>query len=430
MEENRKASPRLSRWSSLFLSLLMTLILVTFVAQVLSADGPETESDPAAPLGDETDSQAVITGSQNVPSQTVELTPSVEVTSTVAPTPTVELTTTVELTPTVELPPTQAYTVYFPITVTPLPKLSISISRPNSNNQWQVSWQNGGVGATYRLQESQEPDFANLLSDTILPGTMKDFQHDPSTDSKYYYRVLYAFDSMISPWSYAQVVGAYRDDFDDPSTGWAMRRTTFVEGTDVKYGTGNEAGMLLTLVFDRWDWVLGSPMVEAPEVPYVIEYRATTHDASNLISGGISLGGDWNGQACPEVGNYYGTTNCFNHFYNFNYIFHGPISLLFERVDRLFWCPSCGGSQVKRLGDINNTWPAFEVINNANGKNWHNYRVEVRGNGLYLYIDGNYVRSFLDTNYVHEPYFGVFASTDEYKPSIWLYEYYQVTPLD
>jgi hypothetical protein len=85
---------------------------------------------------------------------------------------------------------------------------------------------------------------------------------------------------------------------------------------------------------------------------------------------------------------------------------------------------------LKRLGDINRTWPAFEVINNAGGKEWHNYRVEVRENGLKLYIDGHFVRSFQDKNYIHDPYFGVFASSDEYQPSIWLYEYYKVTPLD
>ena len=48
----------------------------------------------------------------------------------------------------------------------------------------------------------------------------------------------------------------------------------------------------------------------------------------------------------------------------------------------------------------------------------------------HLYIDGKFERHFKDTDYVNDPYFGVFASTNEYKPSIWLFEYFEVSYLN
>jgi hypothetical protein len=421
MEVIRKSSSRRSQWSSLFFSLILALILITFVAQALAADGPETESDPAMPTGGETANQAVITGTQSVISQTIELTPTIEVT------PSVTLTPTVELTPTVLITSTQMYTTYFPLLTR---DMAIAVTKPNNNNQWQVYWEDPGSGATYEIQESKDPNFTTLISNEIIAQKSKDFQHNPSIDNIYYYRGRAIHGGQVSNWAYANVPGAYRDDFNDPSSGWAMRRTTYLEKTDVKYGVGSEAGNLIGLVFDRFDWVIGSPLIKAPEVPYEIEYRARVHDASNLVSGGLVVGGDWNGQACPDTGNYYGTDNCFNHFYNFNYIFYGPSKLLFERVDALYWCPDCGGSQVKRLGDIDNTWPAFDVIDHFEALNWHDYRVEVRHDGMYLYIDGVVKKFFNDTSYINDPYFGVFGSTYEYEPSIWFYDYFQVTPLD
>ena len=102
------------------------------------------------------------------------------------------------------------------------------------------------------------------------------------------------------------VIGGYRDDFSDESSGWSpVRRTTYLEETIAYYGDGNEEGSLVIIVADRWDWLIASPLMPAPEPPYAIEFRARVHDASNLVSGGAVFGGDWNGQACPEIGNVY-----------------------------------------------------------------------------------------------------------------------------
>ena len=212
-----------------------------------------------------------------------------------------------------------------------------------------------------------------------------------------------------------------------PGSNWVVRRMSYLEKTYAKYGTGNEAGYLILIVDDKWDWLVASPLAPAPTVPYVIEYRSRVHDPANLVSGGMAFGGDWNFDACPEYGNVYQTDNCFNHFYNFNYIYYGAIKLQYEQVNKLEWCPSCGGSPLKRIGPTN---VIDNIIGNGSAKDWHIYRVEVRADGAHLYIDGNFKKNFPDTSYINDPYFGVFASTWEYKPSIWFFDYFQVTPLD
>ncbi len=320
-------------------------------------------------------------------------------------------------------------TLYLPIISTPLPKPTISATKPNSANNWTVSWDGGVTSATkYELQEAQDASFTTPATYDVN-GTSQAFTKVASFNNYYYYRVRTYANGLVSEWSDPiRVIGNYRDDFNDSSSNWTpVRRMTFLEQTNAYYGSGSEAGNLIIVVADRWDWMIASPLVEAPSLPYAIEYRARVHDASNLISGGLVFGGDWNGQPCPEVGNVYRTTNCFNHFYNYNFIFYGPLKLLHEQVDSLVWCPDCGGSPIKRIGTTTELDP---LIPNGPSLDWHTYRVEVREDGARFYLDGVFKQHFTDTTWINEPYFGVFASTDEYKPSIWFFDYFEVTNLD
>ena len=320
------------------------------------------------------------------------------------------------------------YLQYMPVILNPL---TIEVDNPNSANQWTVSWGNVFSPTGFIIQESNDPDFAEITNE-VMVGDVNSYQfNNPlSFNNVYYYRVrpVYANDNLGYWSNTVSVIGGYRDDFSDLNSGWVpMRRTTYLEETNAYYGTGSEAGNLIIIVADRWDWLIASPLAPAPEPPYAIQFRARVHDSSNLVSGGMVFGGDWNGQPCPEFGNIYATTNCFNHFYNFNMIFYGPLKLLHEQVDNLFYCPNCMGSQIKRLGPLNEVDP---ILGNGPSKEWHTYRVEVRNSGVTFFVDGSQKGFFSDTTYINEPYFGVFASTDEYKPSIWFYDYFQVAVID
>lgn len=414
--EQYKYQPH-SRWSVLFLSLIFAMILSMAFISTLSADDHDTDDRTNETDGTELNEENRASGRNSPNAQDASITGTLSVSATV------------------EVTHTEQYTSYLPVMFTPLESPQLSVVKPNSSNQWQINWNSVGDGATYQIQESQDPDFQDLLSDETIPNTSKNFQHEPSPYNSYFYRVRTLYGSLKSGWSIVKINGAYRDDFNE-NHGWAMRRTSLLpwvlDKYYVIYDSENWPGNLIIILDDRFDWFLASPMAQAPEVPYVIEYRSRNHLDANLVSGGIVLGGDWNGGPCPDLNNLYNSNTCFNHFYTYNYIWHGPITLLFERVDALRFCKDldCPGSQLKRTGDINETWPAFEVIDPAASLDWHTYRVEVRETGMKLYIDGKFVREFIDSNYVHDPYFGVFASAEEYRQSIWFYDYIEVTPLD
>lgn len=311
--------------------------------------------------------------------------------------------------------------------------VTLTAGEPNSGNTWRLTWTQS-VGATgYQYEEADNPQFTGAQAFTVGPVNSVDITRQPSPSNVYYYRVRSLVGDKVGPWSNADsVVGGYYDDFEDDSTGWSMRRSTYREEVHGFY----ENGKYVMQVLDRWDWGLASPLMPAPRVPYVIDFEMRIVAPANLLSAGMVFGGDWNGEACPPGLSYdewYKHENCFNHFYNTNTIFFGDLKLLFERVDTLVWCPGCDGSPMKRLGDIN---PANEeVLSNVDSEGWNHYRVEVRDDGIKVYAGkrGGSLHlqyEYDDTRWLGSPYFGFFASTDEYNNSTWRYEYLQVMPLD
>ncbi|MBK6326803.1 MAG: hypothetical protein IPF56_12860 [Chloroflexi bacterium] len=331
---------------------------------------------------------------------------------------------------------------FFPMvykSVPPPPTPALTATNPNSANDWQMNWTiaDGTNVLGYELQQSQDAAFVtgittyNLSTAAVsqLINTV-----EPSHQNVYYFRLRALGKDQNSGWtSPVQVIGAYLDNFTSNQTGWsgptlkeALRRLTFIEKSDTWYENND---WLIARVEDSWDWLIASPMQPAPKVPYVIEYRSKPANLGNLVSHGIIFGADWNGGLCPDwssLDGVYAHTNCFNHFYNNNMIWSSDkdLTLLWERIDFLVWCPSCGGSPLKRLGDTR------AVGFSLNASDWNDYRIEVRQNEIRFFINGSVRFTYTDTRWVNDPYFGVFVSTDEYSNSTWRYEYFKITPLD
>jgi hypothetical protein len=183
--------------------------------------------------------------------------------------------------------------------------------------------------------------------------------------------------------TWRRVVGGFRDDFEDPNSGWSMRRTTYIEEVHGRY----QDGYFVLDVNDRWDWGIASPGMPAPRLPYVIDfYGMIDGGGANLWSFGAVFGGDWPAENCPmatDADGWYKHGDCFNHFYNTNTIFYGPLKLLFERVDYLEWCLQCGGSPLKRLGDINPG--SIKTLKLVDPTGWNHYRIEVREDIIRIY---------------------------------------------
>jgi hypothetical protein len=239
---------------------------------------------------------------------------------------------------------------------------------------------------------------------------------------------------QAGPWSnVGTVVGGYLDEFEDPNTGWALRRTTYLEEMGAYYDDGE----FVLDVNDRWDWLLASPGMPAPRLPYVVDFHATIVGGANLWSFGGVVGGDWPSLGgCPSMppgSAWYTHQDCFNQFYNTNVIFYGPMKLQWERVDELVWCLECGGSPSKRLGDVNPG--SVKTLQLVDPTGWNHYRIEVREDQIRFYaaklgFEPKLQYQYFDTRYVDQPYFGLFASTDEYTNGLWRVDNFLVMPID
>ncbi len=333
---------------------------------------------------------------------------------------------------------------YLPVIIKPVPPPpapTLSATRPNSANDWQMNWtisDNTHVTG-YELQLSQDPTFMTGVT-TFMPNAAATTQLidtvEPSANNIRYLRIRALGVDDDSGWSNTvHVVSAYYDDFSNNQTGWsgptlkdALRRLTFIERIDSWYENNN---WLIIRVEDSWDWAIASPLMPAPEPPYAIEFRSMPANLGNLVSHGVVFGADWDGQAaCPDWSSLLGVyahQNCFNHFYNTNLIWSSDtdLTLLWERIDTLVWCPDCGGSPLKRLGHVPPAVP-FDM----SASTWNEYRIEVRNSDIKFFINGNLRYTYTDTRWINDPYFGVFASTDEYSNSTWRYDYFRITPLD
>jgi uncharacterized repeat protein (TIGR01451 family) len=316
--------------------------------------------------------------------------------------------------------------------------VNLDVGEVNGQNQWTIFW-SSALGATaYELEESNTPDFTNATLST-LPASQNALlvQKAASFRNEYFYRIRSRVGDRVGPWSNVDsVVGAYRDDFRDASSGWAVRRTTYIEEVQSFYEIDSTRDWMILRVEDSWDWGITSPRARAPRVPYAIEYEIQYANLGNLVSQGIAFAGDWPGAICPDpstVEGWYQHELCFNQFYAVNVIFFGPLKLLFERVDELVWCPNCGGSPMKRLGDIDPN--SSRQLNGVDPEGWNKFRVEVRADSIKVFAGarGSELRQVVDygdTRWVASPYFGIFASTDEYSNSTARVEYVQVLPLD
>jgi uncharacterized repeat protein (TIGR01451 family) len=329
--------------------------------------------------------------------------------------------------------------MYLPITHSAPPpppgQPALSATRPTFENKWLLAWTNpGGLISSYELQESLTPDFASPT--TYAPGlnTSLEIQQPLTFYNEYYYRVRAVGEGGGGPWSnVVNVTAAYRDDFDTSINNWAIRRTTLIEEVQAFHEIREGNGLLIVRVEDSWDWGIASPLIKAPAPPYVIEYRTQVANTGNLVSHGLAYNADFPGPICPDWSSLPGVYEhnlCFNHFNLNNVIFYGPLKMQFERVDFLFWCPSCGGSPMKRLSNDYGAWFLVDPLGNAFPEGWNTWKVEVRSDGLRFFLNGQQYSTSPDTTWVNEPYFGAFGSTDEYSNSTTRWDYVEVRPLD
>jgi len=293
------------------------------------------------------------------------------------------------------------------------------IGEPDEDGNYTVDWEEAYLAEIYTLQEDDNANFTTPETRYIGTSTYWDaVEKDPGT---YYYRVRATNSWGNSLWSNVESVEvpnpAYRNDFTGSGeNNWPIRRTSLLEG-DEWHGTWTleKDGSMYILMNDRWDFAIASPMVEAPSPPYVVETKAKFHDAANLVAYGVIFGAG-GGSPCPA----YRETGCFEHYYRLEVIWYGDEAAKagFKRIDSHE--ADKGHGRGKELIDYQN------LPVDPNG--WHTWKFVVEEDGIDIYINGVLFGSVSDTSYINEPYFGIYASANEYKPAIGRFDYFYVYP--
>ena len=107
--------------------------------------------------------------------------------------------------------------------------------------------------------------------------------------------------------------------------------------------------------------------------------------------------------------------------------------MIFESNGYLEWCLECPGSPMKRFRnnayDSSFLW-AIEPIPHTNSDGWNTWNVEVREDSIKMYINGQFLGESFETEWINDPYFGFFVSTDEYSNSTWRIDYIEIRTLD
>ena len=319
------------------------------------------------------------------------------------------------------------YYLYMPVMfkAPPAPTM-LSVSPPTSSDgydtfQMTANWSNVGISGQYELQESQTPDFVNSTvydAGSLTSGTVT---HNISRHYEYYYRVRFVMgNGQSSDWSNViKQYGPYNDRFDDPSSGWFIRREDL---DDVENYSYYENGNFVLKIKGRWDFAIGSPMKVIPWNSYRIETRIRFDPSvDNLHSYGLIWGGDWDGTACPNAG----FTSCLNHYYRLNLLWYGNSDKLRMNVKRIDYHDKDGQGRGVGLADWEN-----QYVGSPSG-DWKIWTVENRGDGkIDIYVNGELAKSVNDSNYAGAgAYFGILATSNEYLGTEPWVDWVRVTPI-
>lgn len=271
----------------------------------------------------------------------------------------------------------------------------------------------------YTIQESSDGSFSApavyTTSDLFYQMTQQAF-------TSHYYRVRAQNSWGESAWSNTEIVrfAQYHDHFEDPRSGWRPRRTSAPDISEM--WASYTDGYLETMVEDRFDFAIFSPMAPAPELPYRLVLRTRIIHKVNEVSYGIVFGGNQGTFCLVEREEATDPNGCFSHYYRLNVIWAGGyLKFNVARVDRH---GSRGEGISKELLGFGNL--------SGSGRDpaqWHTWEIWVYEDRFALYVNGEFIAWISATNYTHEPYYGIFSSTYEYNGAHFKHSHFYVGPV-
>jgi hypothetical protein len=305
------------------------------------------------------------------------------------------------------------------------------IENEDQDGDYTVSWSYGysyPPATSYTLREARDEDFTTGVQDySIDSGTSKEFED--KEDGTYYYKVQANNDYGSSAWSdtrLVEVLTAYRDDFDDPDSGWKLRRTSSpkLSNMDMRY----EGGKLYTKSEDNYDFGIFSPLVEAPPPPYRITMRTKLVEGQDAPAYGIVWRAE-KGDFCPvDRDDAEDEDGCYYHYFRLNVSLDPGRAIRYE-VKRIEEHDERGRGQGKALsGDKDNTY--INVSGEAEWDEWNTWEVEVYEERFRISVNGEHVGTYWDDDYAEDGYFGILTSCYEYHPSEFKHDYFYIEPID
>jgi hypothetical protein len=309
-------------------------------------------------------------------------------------------------------------------TVLPAAPLLNPIDNPGGLPDYLVAW-TGALGVTsYVLQEAPTSHFTSTRD--LYSGPALSYTVSGKTSGVYFYRVKSVYDApflsgaLSSEWSnvVSATVVTFHDDFDDPSVGWAVRRTSApsILSTTVTY----QDGRLVTRLNDKYDFSLISPMREAPTPPYRIRIKTRVAHLANQTAYGIVFGGN-GGTACPvDRSNGGDPQGCFYHYYRLIVVWSGDY--LQCAVKRIDYHDGEDKGKARGVALMDYTW----LHSWTSYDDWNTWEIRVKDTGFSLYVNEHKLFETSDSSYVHEPYYGLFLSTDEHQPAVFEHEYFYI----
>ena len=320
----------------------------------------------------------------------------------------------------------QNYVMYLPLfnkrwPPVPLAPTLQDISNADEDAYYTVQWSYDytyPTVSTYSLQESTDASFTNPTEYNV--GSSTSYAFTDKDDGTYYYRVRGHNSWGAGDWSTIKSVTVRTRTFYYEFNGsgrntWPIRRTSAYEGEEWATWTEEHDGTIYILMDDKFDFSIASPFEEAPDPPYDIEVKARIHDPANLTAYGIIFGGN-GGSPCPA----YREDGCLSHYYRLEAIWDSRLKAGFKRIDE--------HEDDKGKGRGKELIHYQYVTGTGSGDDWHTWVFKVRTDGIAIYFDGAKIGSTDDTTYIYEPYFGIYASANEYKPAIGRFDYFYVEP--
>lgn len=310
------------------------------------------------------------------------------------------------------------------VSVVTIPELTIEATTPDLDNTWTVSWDDGIANVSYyELQESHQSDFSGDVT-TIDVGadTSYGVSHAHSTDNVYYYRVRAVIDGVPGGWSNTvQVVAAYFADFDDPDSGWTVRRAS-TDNWNVFYRDTNDH--LQAEVDGTREYIVVSPLRPAPALDYELEMAARFKDVEDRDTYSLIFNGEWSGGECPNDN----LTGCFDQYYWFRvqYRTNDGDPYLEFKLQRVIGHTGENDPVTENLID-------WTKVSSADPDDWNEWQVKLEDDGdIKIYLAGVRIDEVRDTYYLDNPedYWGVGVQTKDESDATVRFDYYGVRRSD